>query len=90
MTALYVHWKYKAYNNHISALFVNTTSQIMTGDHLLCLIQFMLCFQHVPMAVLYGVFLYMGVTSLSGVQFIDRILILFMPGKVNTQHARYS
>ena len=25
-------------------------------------------FQHVPMAVLYGVFLYMGVTSLGGVQ----------------------
>ena len=31
------------------------------------------------MAVLYGVFLYMGITSLAGVQFVERILILFMP-----------
>ena len=37
--------------------------------------------RHVPMAVLYGVFLYMGVTSLAGVQFVDRILILLMPSK---------
>lgn len=37
--------------------------------------------KHVPMAVLYGVFLYMGVTSLGGVQFVQRILILFMPQK---------
>ena len=33
------------------------------------------------MAVLYGVFLYMGITSLAGVQFVERILILFMPSK---------
>ena len=31
----------------------------------------------VPMAVLFGVFLYMGVTSLNGVQFVDRIGLLF-------------
>lgn len=37
--------------------------------------------QRIPMAVLYGVFLYMGVSSLHGSQFIDRIAIMFMPQK---------
>ncbi|XP_055933455.1 sodium bicarbonate cotransporter 3-like isoform X2 [Argiope bruennichi] len=37
--------------------------------------------QHIPMPVLYGVFLYMGVSSLKGSQFFDRILIMFMPQK---------
>jgi len=37
--------------------------------------------KNIPMAVLYGVFLYMGVTSLSGVQFVQRIGLLFMPQK---------
>ncbi|XP_055376656.1 electroneutral sodium bicarbonate exchanger 1 isoform X12 [Condylostylus longicornis] len=36
---------------------------------------------HIPMPVLYGVFLYMGVSSLKGLQFFDRILIMFMPIK---------
>nr|XP_022914350.1 sodium bicarbonate cotransporter 3 isoform X7 [Onthophagus taurus] len=36
---------------------------------------------HIPMPVLYGVFLYMGVASLKGLQFFDRILIMFMPNK---------
>jgi len=35
----------------------------------------------IPMAVLYGVFLYMGFASLKGMQFFDRILIMFMPTK---------
>jgi hypothetical protein len=33
------------------------------------------------MPVLYGVFLYMGVASLNGIQFFDRILLFFMPKK---------
>ena len=33
------------------------------------------------MPVLYGVFLFMGVASLNGLQFFDRILLLFMPKK---------
>ena len=33
------------------------------------------------MPVLYGVLMYMGFSSLRGMQFIDRILILFMPPK---------
>lgn len=35
----------------------------------------------IPMPVLYGVFLYMGITSLPGVQFYDRLLIVLMPVK---------
>ncbi|XP_071942558.1 sodium-driven chloride bicarbonate exchanger-like isoform X2 [Antedon mediterranea] len=37
--------------------------------------------QIIPMPVLYGVFLYMGVSSLEGVQFVDRIKLFFMPAK---------
>ncbi|CAG9862745.1 unnamed protein product, partial [Phyllotreta striolata] len=36
---------------------------------------------YIPMPVLYGVFLYMGISSLKGLQFFDRILIMFMPNK---------
>lgn len=36
---------------------------------------------HIPMPVLFGVFLYMGAASLKGLQFFDRILIMFMPPK---------
>ncbi|XP_008591620.1 PREDICTED: band 3 anion transport protein [Galeopterus variegatus] len=35
----------------------------------------------IPLAVLFGIFLYMGVTSLSGIQLFDRILLLFKPPK---------
>jgi len=35
----------------------------------------------IPMPVLYGVFLYMGITSLGGVQFIERVAVMFMPMK---------
>ncbi|XP_036381897.1 electrogenic sodium bicarbonate cotransporter 4 isoform X2 [Megalops cyprinoides] len=37
--------------------------------------------QFIPMPVLYGVFLYMGVASLSGIQFWDRIKLYMMPSK---------
>ncbi|XP_041956050.1 electrogenic sodium bicarbonate cotransporter 4 isoform X3 [Alosa sapidissima] len=37
--------------------------------------------QYIPMPVLYGVFLYMGVASLSGIQFWDRIKLYLMPSK---------
>ncbi|XP_043396840.1 sodium bicarbonate cotransporter 3 isoform X6 [Chelonia mydas] len=35
----------------------------------------------IPMPVLYGVFLYMGVSSLRGIQFFDRIKLFGMPAK---------
>lgn len=34
-----------------------------------------------PLAVLFGIFLYMGVTSLSGIQLFGRILLLLKPRK---------
>lgn len=37
--------------------------------------------RYIPMPVLFGVFLYMGAASLKGLQFFDRILILFIPVK---------
>ncbi|XP_034483034.1 anion exchange protein 3 isoform X2 [Drosophila innubila] len=35
----------------------------------------------IPMAVLFGVFLYMGIASMSGVQFFERVRLYFMPVK---------
>ncbi|XP_074117225.1 band 3 anion transport protein isoform X1 [Sminthopsis crassicaudata] len=35
----------------------------------------------IPLAVLFGIFLYMGVTSLSGIQLFDRMLLLLKPPK---------
>ncbi|XP_058864633.1 electrogenic sodium bicarbonate cotransporter 4-like isoform X8 [Acipenser ruthenus] len=37
--------------------------------------------QYIPMPVLYGVFLYMGVASLNGIQFWDRCKLYLMPAK---------
>uniref|UniRef100_A0A914CD87 Bicarbonate transporter-like transmembrane domain-containing protein n=1 Tax=Acrobeloides nanus TaxID=290746 RepID=A0A914CD87_9BILA len=37
--------------------------------------------KHIPASVLYGVFLYMGVSTLSGIELYQRILLLFMPMK---------
>jgi len=39
----------------------------------------------VPFAVLFGVFLYMGVTGMNGVQFFDRLQLIFMPVKHHPQ-----
>lgn len=35
----------------------------------------------IPMSALFGVFLYMGVTSLSGVQLWERVQLMFVPKK---------
>ncbi|XP_075578900.1 band 3 anion transport protein isoform X3 [Pelecanus crispus] len=37
--------------------------------------------KYIPLSVLFGIFLYMGVTSLFGIQLFDRILLLLMPPK---------
>ncbi|XP_075068467.1 sodium bicarbonate cotransporter 3 isoform X9 [Mixophyes fleayi] len=37
--------------------------------------------RYIPMPVLYGVFLYMGASSLKGIQFFDRIKLFGMPAK---------
>lgn len=41
----------------------------------------------IPMPVLFGVFLYMGIAALKGIQFFDRILIMFMPIKYQPDYA---
>ena len=42
---------------------------------------------HVPLPVLYGVFLYMGVNVLKGIQFTDRLMLFFMPNKYQPDHS---
>uniref|UniRef100_A0A8C3QT76 Anion exchange protein n=1 Tax=Cyanoderma ruficeps TaxID=181631 RepID=A0A8C3QT76_9PASS len=37
--------------------------------------------EHIPMPVLYGVFLHMGATALNSIQFTDRVRLLLMPAK---------
>uniref|UniRef100_A0A3B3R0C3 Anion exchange protein n=1 Tax=Paramormyrops kingsleyae TaxID=1676925 RepID=A0A3B3R0C3_9TELE len=39
----------------------------------------------IPITALFGIFLYMGITSLSGIQLWDRILLLFIPRKYHPQ-----
>lgn len=41
----------------------------------------------IPMAVLFGVFLYMGIAALKGIQLFDRILIMFMPIKYQPDYS---
>lgn len=41
----------------------------------------------IPMPVLFGVFLYMGIAALKGIQFFDRILIMFMPNKYQPDYS---
>nr|CAD61187.1 anion exchanger 3 [Leucoraja erinacea] len=40
----------------------------------------------IPMAVLFGIFLYMGVTSLTGIQIYERLLLMFVPSKLHPDH----
>ncbi|KAF5903786.1 band 3 anion exchange protein-like, partial [Clarias magur] len=40
----------------------------------------------IPMSALFGVFLYMGVTSLSGVQLWERVQLMFVPKKYHPSH----
>lgn len=42
---------------------------------------------YIPMPVLYGVFLYMGINSLNGIQMFDRILLMFMPKKYQPEYS---
>ncbi|XP_066487413.1 band 3 anion transport protein isoform X2 [Tiliqua scincoides] len=41
----------------------------------------------IPLAVLFGIFLYMGVTSLNGIQLFDRILLMLKPPKYHPDEA---
>ncbi|KAK5933088.1 hypothetical protein CgunFtcFv8_004744 [Champsocephalus gunnari] len=65
--------------------FLGVREQRMTGILVFCLtgVSIFLApvLKYIPMPVLYGVFLYMGVASLSGIQFWDRIKLYMMPSK---------
>lgn len=56
------------------ALFVGLS--IVIGDLL----------RQIPIAVLFGIFLYMGVMSLNGIQLSERMMMLFMPPKYHPDH----
>ncbi|CAD5207523.1 unnamed protein product [Bursaphelenchus okinawaensis] len=67
------------------AQFVGVREQRVTGIATFLLIGLSVLLtgvlSHIPMPVLYGVFLYMGIAALGGIQLFDRILLLFMPMK---------
>nr|UZN45887.1 solute carrier 4 member 3 [Triplophysa dalaica] len=42
--------------------------------------------RHIPLAVLFGIFLYMGVTSLTGIQLYERITLMVTPAKHHPDH----
>ncbi|XP_049653344.1 electroneutral sodium bicarbonate exchanger 1-like isoform X2 [Accipiter gentilis] len=46
-----------------------------------CSVFFTSVLKFIPMPVLYGVFLYMGVSLLRGIQFFDRLKLFWMPAK---------
>uniref|UniRef100_A0A671Q6X5 Anion exchange protein n=1 Tax=Sinocyclocheilus anshuiensis TaxID=1608454 RepID=A0A671Q6X5_9TELE len=60
--------------------FLGVREQRLTGI-LVFVLTGVSIFLFIPMPVLYGVFLYMGVASLGGIQFWDRIKLIMMPAK---------
>ncbi|KAM9839271.1 anion exchange protein 2b [Aulostomus maculatus] len=42
--------------------------------------------RQIPLAVLFGIFLYMGVMSLNGIQLSERMMLLLMPPKYHPDH----
>ncbi|KAF6116222.1 solute carrier family 4 member 3 [Phyllostomus discolor] len=59
--------------------------QRVTGVLISCLVGLSIVMgavlRQIPLAVLFGIFLYMGVTSLSGIQLSRRLLLILMPAK---------
>ncbi|XP_045909938.1 anion exchange protein 2b [Micropterus dolomieu] len=43
--------------------------------------------RQIPLAVLFGIFLYMGVMSLNGIQLTERMMLLLMPPKYHPDHS---
>ena len=43
--------------------------------------------KRIPMTALFGIFLYMGITSLSGIQMWDRVLLMIVPKKYHPADA---
>ena len=46
----------------------------------ICVIAYPLI-EEIPLAVCYGVFMYLGFSSLSGIQFIEQLKLIFVPSK---------
>jgi len=45
--------------------------------------------RQVPLAVLFGVFLYMGIAAMSGVQLVHRLQLVFIPVKHQPEDVGY-
>lgn len=56
--------------------FLSPGMSIVIGDLL----------RQIPLAVLFGIFLYMGVMSLNGIQLTERMMLLLMPPKYHPDH----
>merc|ERR1719356_332907 len=69
--------------SHVSALTVFSTSNVPGESPKVIGVSVLLApiLKQVPFAVLFGVFLYMGVSGMNGVQFFDRLSLMFMPIK---------
>ncbi|CAK5011520.1 unnamed protein product [Meloidogyne enterolobii] len=67
------------------AQFIGVREQRLTGICTFLLIGLSVTMtkllSHIPMPVLYGVFLYMGISALGGIQLFDRFLLMLMPMK---------
>ncbi|XP_051497370.1 electroneutral sodium bicarbonate exchanger 1 [Apus apus] len=65
--------------------FLGIREQRVTGFMIFvlmgCSVFFTSVLKFIPMPVLYGVFLYMGASSLKGIQFFDRLKLFWMPAK---------
>lgn len=57
--------------------FLSSGLSIVIGDLL----------RQIPLAVLFGIFLYMGVMSLNGIQLTERLILLLMPPKYHPDHS---
>ncbi|XP_028669589.1 electrogenic sodium bicarbonate cotransporter 1-like [Erpetoichthys calabaricus] len=65
--------------------FVGIREQRLTGLAVFLLTGFSVflapVLKYIPMPVLYGIFLYMGVSAVSSLQFLDRLKLFFIPAK---------
>lgn len=43
--------------------------------------------RQIPLAVLFGIFLYMGIMSMNGIQLTERLFLLLMPLKYHPHHS---
>ncbi|XP_023384247.1 sodium-driven chloride bicarbonate exchanger [Pteropus vampyrus] len=67
--------------NHLQPFKQVQNSMTILHLKITCTFSLIVLLQFIPMPVLYGVFLYMGASSLKGIQFFDRIKLFWMPAK---------